>query len=102
MVAFIFLSFGILKKSLTKVNNLFTITTMNMEIRKIAADRGVTMKQAAIDLGMTRQNLHRILSRKARRSDQTLRVANRLGIDERLLLPDNDDGNKQISCQQCQ
>jgi len=64
------------------------------EVKKSVIDTNLTMAELAKSLGMSRQNLHRILSGEAKRSAQTLRVAERLGIDERLLLPDNGDGDK--------
>lgn len=73
---------------------------INREVKKSIIDTGLKMEELAEELNMSRQNLHRILSRKARRSEQTLRVAQRLGIDECLILPDSDNGNRfQQSCQ---
>ncbi len=68
------------------------------EVKKSVIDTNLTMVQLARELGMSRQNLHRILSGKAQRGIQTLRVARRLGIDEILLLPNNGEGEEHKSC----
>lgn len=50
----------------------------------------------AEELGMTRQNLHRILTGRAKRGTQTRRISQYLGVSEEVLFPEN---GEQIPCQ---